>query len=337
MAFTVAFTQSYLLLGPTLTGLNSAPSSAVNPNLQVTVYPQWFTQVSLDWTIPPDWGVCTYNVYSRLGPEDEWQRLTSSPLHNPQFTDPTNRQTSKYASTYYVVEAMLTNGTSFRSAPTTWKLNRRNKVEFIASEIQRREYMLLTKFVGVKSFLYRRRYYGLRCPRCWSSTVEKVVDDHCPVCIGTSFQGGYFDPIPLFVQYETTPNNRSLTYFGKLEANQIGGWTISVPEINDEDIIIRSGDWSVYRVIVVTPTELLTNTVRQMLTLTQLGRGDIENTLLTREVSDDFGAYLAELGGDYSLQRFNRGFVTGNPQDDPPWEPSPLADVPLKYIVPDQV
>ena len=159
------------------------------------------------------------------------------------------------------------------------------------SEIQRREYLLLSKFVGVKSFLFRKRSYGKRCTNCWDPTIEQVTNDHCPYCLGTSFEGGYFDAAPLYLQYETTPNSRDKVYFGKFESNQIGAWTISVPVVNSEDVIVREGDWAMYRVDKIMTTELQANTVRQIMTLTQLAKGDVEYQLIQRQLPEFKNGY----------------------------------------------
>lgn len=335
MPFTVSFTQDYTLRLYSTTSQTTAPSTATPSRfVDVRLYPFWFKQVSLDWTIPSDWGNCVFHVYSSQGDGATLQRLTTAPLTVPYFVNPSSRETSKYRSENYVVEAILPTGQIFRSFETTWVNKRRTSIEIKASEIQRREYMLLSKFTGVKSYLFRAKYFGSRCPRCWNAAQEKVVDDKCPVCFGTSWEGGYFAPIPIFIQYEPTPNDKIAQGIGYVEPNQIGAWTISVPEISPLDVIIRSGDWNVYRTVRTSATELQTTPVRQMLTLTQLSRNDIENALISRDIGDDFGTYLESLGGDYSLKRFPRNLVNSVPSDDPAWSgpTDPQSrDLPLKY------
>ena len=159
-------------------------------------------------------------------------------------------------------------------------------------EIQRREQLLLRKFVGVQSYLFRKLSYGKRCPLCYDHRTEQIMDDHCPNCLGTSFEGGFFAPAPMLAQYETTPNSRDKTYFGKMEANQIGAWTTSLPVINSEDVLVRVGDWAMYRIDRIMTTELQANTVRQILTLTQISKGDIEYQLVKRHLPDFPDQYL---------------------------------------------
>jgi hypothetical protein len=169
---------------------------------------------------------------------------------------------------------------------------RRKWVAIRAEEIQRRENILLTRFNGVKSYVFRRKTYGERCPDCWSYTAEKIIKDHCSTCMGTGFKGGYFEPATCYINYDPSQNPVVKTYFGTFEPNQISAWTISLPEIHPEDVIIRTGNWDVYRVDALLPTELQTNTVRQIMKLTQLSRDDIENELVTRNLADFPNKYL---------------------------------------------
>ena len=335
MSFTVSYAQDWLIRSyPTQSQLTTPSTAEPSRFIDVNIYPQWFKQINLDWTIPAEWGNCVFHVYASQGDDTDLQRLTTQALTNPRFTNTESRETSRDRSENYVVEAILPSGQSFRSFQTTWVNKRRSKLEIMASEIQRREYLLMSKFTGVKSYLFKAKYFGLRCPRCWNPAQEKVMDDKCPVCYDTSWQGGYFDPVPVFLQYEPSPQNGTPTYYGILEPNQIGAWTISVPEINVRDVVIRSGDWNVYSVIRNNSTELQATPVRQMLTLTQLSRNDIENELMNRQVTDDFGTYLESLGGNFSQTRFPRNQVNASPSDDPSWSVDNQArDLPLKYRI----
>jgi hypothetical protein len=297
MSFSVAITPEWFVQKASFQQGTpvGVPSADLDTDIAVTVYPHWYSHASVSWAVPEKWGNCVFRVFSQDG--SEVKELTTAPVSNPFFLDTSLRETSKFHSLAYIVEAILLDfgNQTRRSPPVSWNYKRRGWVEMRFNEIQRREFLLLSKFVGVKSYLFKRRLYGERCPRCWSTSTEVNVDDHCPVCYGTSFKGGYFDPQPLFLQYDSTPNNRQVSYIGRAEPNQIGAWTISMPEICPDDVVIRTGDWNVYRVSRNTPTELQTNTVRQIVTLTQFSKGDIENALAKRIEDPLRGAYLEVL------------------------------------------
>ena len=261
-------------------------NSAENPSFDISIYPSWYKQIGLEWQVPPEFGNCVFNVYFSPTEAGPFEKLNLTPITGTFFADTTTQEYSKFERGWYIVEAILldNNGMQLRSKPATWDYTQTDWVKLRSIEIQRREYILLERFVGVKSYLFRRKTYGKRCTSCWNSTIEQVTNDHCPVCIGTSFEGGYFDPVSLRVQYETTPSEKTRVYYGKLESNQIGGWTISMPVVNSDDIIVREGDWAMYRVDRAIGTELQINTVRQIMTLTQLAKNDVEYQLIKRRL-----------------------------------------------------
>lgn len=288
MAFTYALDQSYFLRStqaPLETTLRS-------DEIKVSLFPRWYHHISLEWSVPASWGDVVFNVYFSETAEFEFRKLTAQPLHDPFFADTTTREFSKTNHSYYVVEAILLDrdGIAVRSKPISWGSSENGKmrrfVELRSIEIQRREYWLLSRFNGIKSYLFRRKNYGKRCTVCWNSKTEKVMDDRCPVCLGTSFEGGYFKPVNLYVNYEPTPLVRQNSYSGVSEDAALEAWTISIPEIRDLDVIVRTSDWAIFQVHVVAPTELQTRPVRQRLRLNQLSRSEVEFELVKRNLPD---------------------------------------------------
>lgn len=323
MAFSINLSPSWFISAPISLGGGATPlnsDSYLSTDIKVSVYPTWYDSMSLTWSIPEEWGDCQFHVYFSSSGVEDFTRLTTAPLSDPFFKDPTNQDYSKYRRGTYVVEALLLEKSlKLRSLPFYAEYSRRTHVEKIATEIQRREWLLLSKFAGVKSYLFRTKHFGKRCSRCWNPTTEKVMDDHCPVCLGTSFEGGYYTPITTFIQFEPTGNEKIKDYIGVLEPNQIPAWTIAMPEITPDDIIIRTGDWNVYNVIRVSSTELQTTAVRQMLTLAQLSRGDIENQLSARLESPNSGIQLSNYPTQFSAQRFPKKLVDSVLNNDPSW------------------
>jgi len=288
MSLNVSFSLGFLLQRNTL-GVTYTPTVAQSGEFQsaaisVTIYPRWYKQISAEWSIPASWGNCLFNVYFGQTNDGPWELINPTPITSTFLTENISRIYSIYTHGFYIVEVILLGQGSIkiRSTPTTWQNTQNRWVALRSIEVQRREYILLSKFVGVKSYIFRRKTYGKRCPNCWSVSTEQIIKDHCTICMGTSFEGGYFDPAPLYVQYDPTPNDRTKTYFGVLEQNQITGWTVSMPEIKNDDILIRTGDWNVYLIDKTADTELQSVTVKQMMVLTQLGKNSVEYNLVTR-------------------------------------------------------
>jgi len=299
MAFTFSPTFEFLIQTGTYAhqgeyDANSNPNTTnINGNIQIKFYPIWYKQITVEWSVPTDWGNCLFNVYFCPVEEGPFIKINPPPIIGTYLRDTTTQEYSKFSRGFYIVEAILVDqgGVSIKSPTSSWDTYQRHWVTLRSLEIQRREYILLSKFVGIKTYLFRRKHYGKRCPECWHVPTEKSIKDNCTTCFGTTFEGGYFVPATTFIQYDATPNSNMKVYFGKFEPNQIKCWTIAFPEVRVDDIIIRVGDWNIYRVDAVANTELQGNTVRQIMQITQLAKADIENQLLTKIV--DFpGDYL---------------------------------------------
>jgi hypothetical protein len=338
MGLSTSINQLWFVSPPISYGVGVSPTGTQNLNVSIRVYPDWYKGVYLTWSVPAAWGNCTFKVYYSSTGVNDFTLLTPAPLTSPVFSDLRDQDYSKYRHGYYVIETyIVSRGITIKSTPTSWVYKRRDRVEKLATEIQRREYLLLSKFAGIKSYVFKRRPFGERCPRCWNVTLEKVMDDHCPVCYGTSWEGGYFDPIPSFIQFEPTPNETTNSYYGIIEPNQIGGWTISLPEIQPGDVILRTGDWNIYYVSRAATTELQTNPVRQMLTLTQFSRGDIENDL-SKRIDVETGAYLGNYpsvfaGTGGKTGRFPQNLLDTEPRNDYSWAKEMDQEALPKYSI----
>jgi len=259
--------------------------------IQVKVYPLFNRKVIVEWSIPSTWGNCSFNVYKSQTDDGEWDKVNPAPLVGTNFLeDVTTQDFSKFHRSKYIVEVQLPapDGRFIKSPITTWENVRSNLMQIRAAEITRRESILLDKFTGVDTLIFRRKYFGQRCPQCWNTDTEKVTQDHCPTCLGTSFLGGYFPGVASKVCYEISPNNTQLTYVGKMETNNTSAWTISYPEVMTLDLLIRVPDFKIFRIQAVNATELQTVQVRQIMQLIELGKNSVEMLLLNNLVPNSF-------------------------------------------------
>lgn len=247
--------------------------------IDVTVWPNFYKQIVIDWTIPAQWGACKFDVYRGENENGPWVKMTPSPLTNNVFKDTELKDFSKLMNGWYIVEVELPDGRRIQSAPRTWELVRKGWVELRAKEIERRNALLLTKFTGVDTILFRRRHFGKRCSECWDFNTEKVTKDHCKTCFGTSFQDGYFPGYDTLVQYDTPKVDISLEERGRIEVVNLSAWTVSYPRIEELDLVLRLPDWKIFRVENSSATTLQTVPVRQVLQLTELAKDSVEYIL----------------------------------------------------------
>ena len=264
------------------------PERVERPEISVTIYSIFYDHMTVEWSIPSNWGNCTFNVYRAPSDSGPFEKINETPLIGNSFKDPDNKDVSKARSSYYKIEVRLPSGQYVSSKPITYINKRSNWVQIRADEIRRRELLLLRKFVGVRSLLFRRKTFGNRCSKCWDFTIEKIMKDHCTSCMGTGFEGGYFEGLELLVQYEQTLSQPVLGPGGLAEPNIIPAWTVNYPEIHSFDMLLRVPDWKMYRIEALQPTELQTVVVRQIMTLLELDKESIEYQLALQAVPESY-------------------------------------------------
>jgi hypothetical protein len=271
MTFSYDFTWDYFPLF-VQSGLTAA--NTVSSNFSITVYPYWFKQITLEWVVPTDWGSCRFNVYKAQTEDGPFTKLNQAPLEvgTNFFKDTTTQDFSKIYRSWYIVEAVLSTGKRIQSEPQTWGNKRLPWVELRSQEIQRREWLLLNKFTGSECYSLRRRTYGKRCSNCWNFDLEKCTIDKCIVCMGTSFEGGYFPAARTLMQFDADPDQIVLEYFGKWEVNETFSWTIAFPEVRQRDLIYRVMDNSLFEISDRKETTLQSVAVRQLLKVIELDR-----------------------------------------------------------------
>lgn len=257
--------------------------------VRVSIYPVFYKHFIIEWSVPAKWGAVKFNVYkSNMESPNSFEKINPVPILGNFYKDPTTMDFSKFKDSYYKVEVTLPDGRSIVSRTYTWENVRTNFVEIRAVEIRRRESLLLDKFTGISTLVFRRKTFGKRCTECWDTRTERCIKDNCQTCLGTSFEGGYFEGFPTKVQYNPTPNDAVLGYQGVVEANEIPAWTIDKPTINVFDLVLRVPDSKLYRASQVQSTELQTITVRQMLTLTEMGKDSVEYQLAYRLLPTEY-------------------------------------------------
>lgn len=264
--------------------LKIEPTAVTTSEIEIKLYPSWFKDVTMSWTIPSTWGGAVFNVYRSAAKESGYEKLNTVSLVGTSFTDHSTRQDSKHRVDYYIVQAVVPGLGVFESYPKSISEERFPLPELRAREVMRREWLLLRKFVGVDVLYLQKKTYGERCNTCWSEKMGKVVRPNCPDCLGTSFKEGYFPGIQTKVQFEPNNDDVTPTEAGDLELHEDAScWTPAVLDMSPRDVLIKLKEFVVYRIEVVQKTELQTVPVRHILRLQELAHEHPTYKLLKRE------------------------------------------------------
>lgn len=142
------------------------------------------------------------------------------------------------------------------------------------------ETVLWRAYNGVRLALLKRRHWGERCSDCWDATTNSITKEHCETCYGTSFVGGYWDPVLVYGRIHPPHNiTAQTTQRDKNESSQHLITVLDVPLLQDGDLIVEIDMNQRHVVRRKTQTELKRKSVHQQLTTALIERGGIEYCL----------------------------------------------------------
>ena len=133
-----------------------------------------------------------------------------------------------------------------------------------------RDFRLSLKFNGTPLLVMKRRWWGVRCPRCFDLITKKVVRADCSACWGTGFTGGYWTPTSTYGRRTVNANNSAITPDQKMDSNGVRFWLPDFPTLERDDILISLKTQRRYRVDEQVDTELQLVGVHQILTCQEI-------------------------------------------------------------------
>ena len=274
------FTSAF---SPQATSYYPSVPDNVDTSLTVTVTPLWWRGVYVQWFPSPTANYKFFNVYHSPSENGPFIPVNRTPIAGYATYQINSEMGRKFNQEYYYVEAYGPSGNVAVSPLVTWMQARSPAlVQNAALDITRREWVFLSKLAGVPVFIFKRKIFGPRCPRCWSYEFQKLMMDHCDTCYNTSFEGGYFDPVYTLAQFDALTKQQINNYFGVFEPNNLSAWTINFPIIQPHDLVYRVADARMFRVEAIETTEMQAQTLRQILKLVELDKEMVEYHLTAR-------------------------------------------------------
>lgn len=89
---------------------------------------------------------------------------------------------------------------------------------------------------GRKGFLLKKKAFGKKCHLCKQFQDDAPVNEHCPCCLGTGIQGGYWKAIPLNIIESGQSNMQSLQPQGMTQASILQARCAAWPLIELGDV-----------------------------------------------------------------------------------------------------
>ncbi len=165
----------------------------------------------------------------------------------------------------------------YEVSPETNKTQRPRRTErtrlfLLRRTILRHELILLKKLIGIEFYLLKRRHFGTRCAACYDPYTNEVIKGHCDTCFGTSWTGGYFDPILILGRRKVSQVQTQIGKQTKDDTNHPQIQVLDFPLVDEGDILVEKQHNKRFLVKQRYHTTLKTITVHQTLSVSELER-----------------------------------------------------------------
>lgn len=138
----------------------------------------------------------------------------------------------------------------------------------------RNMYLMLRHLNGIEFALLKRRHFGTHCT-CYEPVSRTVLRSRCPICYGTSWVGGYFNPVQILgriVRGATSEIQSDLSPQSKDDISIVQVQVIDFPKVDEGDILVAKHVNRRFLVKQRYNTSLKTVIVHQTLTASELAR-----------------------------------------------------------------
>jgi hypothetical protein len=149
----------------------------------------------------------------------------------------------------------------------------------IARKARRDLYITLSRLNGSVFIVLKRRRSGARCSTCYNPFTQDSILSQCGECYGTTYTGGYYDPVTIWGKIDPQASNMQFGLQGVSENNISGFICMDYPLIEVEDIIVEKQTNRRFKVMRNMQTESSRIAVHQDLQISELARTSSEYSI----------------------------------------------------------
>jgi len=142
---------------------------------------------------------------------------------------------------WYIIKANSARGDFYElSEPKTVEYDAKSGYRGrIARKARRDLSVTLERLNGVRIIILKKKRFGARCPVCFNPVTKDTVYSNCNTCYGTSYEGGYHDPVYTYGKLDPAPIRSSLGASGISETAITGLTLTDYPDVEHEDVIVE--------------------------------------------------------------------------------------------------
>lgn len=209
-----------------------------------------------NYTYPADFTITVER--SRAG--GQWIPIAEDLTGVCAYIDTEKRNFNKYLNDFYRVvlksattEEEYVSESCAAGIKSSWpnSSEARNAIASMEREIS------LTGRTGV---LLKKKEWGKPCPKCTDFNGQTTVNEHCPVCLGTGIDGGYYDGIPLNIKGDIPEVTQQLNQLGLVQSEKLTASCIAYPWITRGDVWCDSETNDRYYIATATPASMYKST-----------------------------------------------------------------------------
>jgi hypothetical protein len=254
--------------------------------------------VFIQWDIVPDApGTFLVDIYRSGSPNGPWETLGVALRDAYHFLDdrfnlpPSDDLETEHEhaglnfyslsrDVYYLITVTPDGSTAFSSVPTPIEPGLDRRVRLLKRKMQRDESVAFRKLNGIPLAVLKRKHWGTRCTYCYDVVTREATLEHCPTCLGTTFENGYWAPVYICGRRTPAPVQTQLTAHGDSDSKVLNFVILDYPRLEYKDVLVdlRRGDR--YQVQIATTTELRGVPVHQVISASKLGRNSVEYSVL---------------------------------------------------------
>lgn len=199
------------------------------------------------YTYPDNFSVTVQN--SRAG--GEWEDISGNVKDSCVFVDTRRRNYGKWMNEFYRVrlkagDEVYVSDPVMAGVQYAWPFS--SEAENAVRQVEKQ-----IKISGVTGTLLKRKYFGPRCPLCTDFAGQAPVNEHCPRCMGTGVDGGFFPGIPLSLTKDQIQRQENVSLGGNTMSETVSARCVAYPWIRTGDIWCEDGTNNRYKVVSCTP------------------------------------------------------------------------------------
>jgi hypothetical protein len=135
---------------------------------------------------------------------------------------------------------------------------------------------LLEDTVGTPCLVYPRKRNGVTCSKCFDPIQKKRTNSYCLTCFGTNWEGGFYQPLDSFIDFNPSPDNTVIQQWGETQTNETNILMSNYPLVVNGDVIRELRENRMWRVAKTQHTEKRRTPMLQFVRVIEINPGDVE-------------------------------------------------------------